>query len=755
MKPRERRGDGWQKGGERIEASPEAKALGVIVVVLSMAWQASGQAVSGGPRTDAESDVIPRRRVLAVSCRMRVAFTRASPPRVLAVRIFCRFFSAAVDATLTHTPVLVEPAIAALTAGADAGDHFFVDGTAGTGGHAHALLSALPKAQVLCIDRDHEAMEACRARLAPFGERARFFVGSFSDLPVALAAAAFPARVGGVLVDLGVGSHQLDASGRGFSFRSDAPLDMRFATASSAQTAGEVLSTWSERQLEELFRVYGGEPYALPIARAIVSWRGSGHRRRKIKSTLELRYVIEDALDAIGAPRGSDADQALPTGGSDGADDAPTTPEPSRERGWRPSVAALASAGVRRPTPAGAPPARKSIGYRAVDKLGTWPSAKAREKCLLRVSQRRPAYTRPLARVFQALRITVNDELAHLSSLLRSVPSVLAPGGGRLVALCYQPLEDAAVKAASTVLCAVCSSQAPTAGGLGTCECGTGAAFRVVTPVDGVRPSFDEVKANSRARLARMHVIERKCSVLPAADTPAGPGPASLDDALLSQHGAWDTALQESLRIALEPVLPPLSVRARPRHSRGPVDGSQSASALEVAAVSDDDELDDFSSDRDAASALGTEGPTQSKQLMRHSRSAGPASTSSGLSSSPRSRLQSPRSSSSRFPLDSAGPIRRRSEGAKQRRPEASVPSSRRSTTPGRTQQLSSPGPSVDPQSSRHLDRRGSADLPPSRSGAAAGSRPRRGSPTGAPSRRPPAPAVALNDDGMTRIRFK
>ena len=463
-----------------------------------------------------------------------------------------------------HTPVLVDEVVGVLTVDNSSGPLFFVDATAGTGGHTHALLTAHPEARVLCLDRDPSAIEACRTRLAPFGDRVQFFVGSFGSLPTALESAGFPRRVSGILVDLGVGSHQLDAPERGFSFRRDAPLDMRYSStgpcASDPATASHILSTWPERRLEELFRVHGEEPSAHVIARAIASWRGEGNRRRKIQSTLELRYVVEDALATAAEWGGSGGAVAAPR--AEVSDDEGKDEPPAAESaGWRPRAGAggaLAVSGVRRPTPPGAPAARKTVGYRAVDKLGTWPSAKARETCLTRVAQRRPAYANQLARVFQALRIAVNDEFSHLTSLLRTAPTCLAQGG-RLVAICFQPREDSAVQAAAAVLCAVCSSRSLDEGGLGSCKCGVGAAFRLVKLPSGARPSLPEIRVNSRARSAHLNVIERCCDAA-ATGLESGEGGAS-----------WDAALAAAVASALEPILPPLYV---PRHRPSRVIGS-------------------------------------------------------------------------------------------------------------------------------------------------------------------------------------
>ena len=345
-------------------------------------------------------------------------------------------------------------------------------------------------------------------------------------------------------------------------------------SSSPETSAGHIVSNWTEQQLETLFRVYGDEPSAGIIARAITSWRGSGRRRRKLQSTLELRYVIEDALAAASVPAGGDARWEPPV-----VLDIPLTQMGSVRSSWKPregeNIGALAVTGVKRPTPAGAPPARKCVGYRSVDKLGTWPSAKAREKCLERVAQRRTSYPRQLARIFQALRIAANDELGHLVTLLCEAPLLLTQGG-RFVALCYQPREDAALQAACDLLCRVCSSRAPTAGGLGLCDCSAGAAFRMVSPSDGVRADHDEVRRNRRSRSARMRVFERSCLL---EDSPA--------------QNEWRAALSRSLEETLQAILPSLqSLKIKPRRAESSaelptpnasVDESSTAEALATA----------------------------------------------------------------------------------------------------------------------------------------------------------------------------
>lgn len=424
-----------------------------------------------------------------------------------------------------HSPVLVDAVVDALKRGSPpkSGPRYVVDATAGTGGHALKILESLEDSVVLCIDRDATAIAQCRKRLAEFGQRARFYVGSYASLPQALSSTAFPPRVHAMLFDLGFGSHQLDVDQRGFSFLSDAPLSMLYdeQVAPGDTRAADILSLWSGAQLEEIFSVYGEEPHAALLARAIVTWRGTGARRRKIQSTLELRYVLEDALAAAGLRAGGV--------GNDAAVE---------------STGALLGTVSRRAHAVGAPAARKSIGYKAADKLGTWPTAQAREKCLRRVGERRSAYPLEIRRAFMALRVAANDEYGHLRAALRMLPSCLEKGG-RLIVLCYQPREQSALLTTARILESSCCSRLPSSGGLGPCTCGAGTAFCTLTPADGIRPSREEVRSNRRARSASMTVIERRCNM-------------SDDHDGASKLVAWEAAMSLALEQELLPVLPKL-----------------------------------------------------------------------------------------------------------------------------------------------------------------------------------------------------
>lgn len=168
----------------------------------------------------------------------------------------------------------------------------YLDCTVGAGGHARALLEA-GAGRVLGIDRDREALPQAAAALAPWAGRVELAHADYRRLDVVLDERRI-AAVDGALADLGVSSAQLDAAGRGFSFRRDEPLDMRI-DRSEGVTAAELLHDASERTLADRIFEYGGERHARRIARAIVESR----RRRPLASTGQLAALVRRV-----APRG-------------------------------------------------------------------------------------------------------------------------------------------------------------------------------------------------------------------------------------------------------------------------------------------------------------------------------------------------------------------------------------------------------------------------------------------------------------------
>lgn len=294
-----------------------------------------------------------------------------------------------------HVPVMVREVVELLVTDPNG---LYVDGTIGGGGHAAAIVARLQEGKLIGFDRDPEAIAACRGAFGKeltLGARSpvELVLGSYL---LACSREDLHGRVHGILLDLGVSSHQLDAPARGFSYRYDAPLDLRFGgKAANEPPARELLARLSERQLADLFYRYGEERASRRIARAIVAAR----QRYPIETTGQLRAIVERCV-------------------------------PSRQR------------------------------YDA------------------------------LSRVFQALRIAVNEELRHLEDFLECVPSLLCPGG-RIVVISYHSLEDRIVKQTFRRF----ARQEPP-------------QFRILTPKP-IRPSAEEIAQNPRSRSARMRAAER------------------------------------------------------------------------------------------------------------------------------------------------------------------------------------------------------------------------------------------------------
>ncbi len=301
-----------------------------------------------------------------------------------------------------HRPVLVERVVAIVR---DLPPGVVIDATVGGGGHAAAILESAPNIRVLGVDRDPTARAAAHQRLAVFGERVRIVGGTFADLSAAVGSNddfIADAPIVTVLMDLGVSSRQLDDPDRGFSFRFDAPLDMRM-DPSRGETAAQLLERISQQELVDLLRSNGEGRYAIPIAKAL--------RLDQPTTTGELAQTVERVV-----------------------------PIPARRRGH---VA---------------------------------------------------------TRVFQALRIAVNDEERQLREGLEAAFRVLEPDGA-LIVISYHSGEDRVVKSflhgLSTGGC-----QCPVELG---CVCGAVAQARLLRS-SAVLSSADEITANPRARSARLRV---------------------------------------------------------------------------------------------------------------------------------------------------------------------------------------------------------------------------------------------------------
>jgi 16S rRNA (cytosine1402-N4)-methyltransferase len=308
-----------------------------------------------------------------------------------------------VDQDFVHAPVMVEEITAAFT---PVPPGVVLDGTVGGGGHAAALLAAHDHLRVVGLDQDPMAVEAARARLAPFGARA-VIVRSRFDAAGDVLDQLDVTGLSGALLDLGVSSPQLDRADRGFSYRGDGPLDMRMDPEATT-TAADVVNTWSARDLADLFAVNGEARFARRIANAVVA-------ARPFATTSQLAEVVRDAIPA---------------------------------------------------------PARRQGGH-------------------------------PARRVFQAVRIAVNDELGVLPGTIDTLISRLVPGG-RIAVLAYHSGEDRIVKdrfrEAATGGC-TCPPGLP-------CVCGAIPTVRLVNR-GARRPGEVEVATNRRAQSARLRIAER------------------------------------------------------------------------------------------------------------------------------------------------------------------------------------------------------------------------------------------------------
>jgi 16S rRNA (cytosine1402-N4)-methyltransferase len=303
-----------------------------------------------------------------------------------------------------HRPVLVGTVVDLF---APVAHGTIVDATFGGGGHAMALLERYPELQVIGIDRDPDAVAG-----APEHPRLRVELANFRDLMEVVGddGSSEPggaAGVDGVLLDLGVSSHQFDTPERGFSYRSDGPLDMRMGPDTRLD-ASEIVNTWSRHDLAELFRRYGEERFADRIAARIVA-------ERPFDGTATLAAAVSGSVPAAARRKGH-----------------------------------------------------------------------------------------PARRVFQALRIEVNDELGALASTLESAIAALRPGG-RIVVISYHSLEDRMVKQRFATGAAGCTCPPD----LPICACDDASELRLL---GRIMPEASEIERNPRARSAVLRAAEKVAS---------------------------------------------------------------------------------------------------------------------------------------------------------------------------------------------------------------------------------------------------
>jgi 16S rRNA (cytosine1402-N4)-methyltransferase len=304
---------------------------------------------------------------------------------------------------LFHMPVLVDEVVQGLVVNPCG---TYLDATAGGGGHSKAILHVLnAKGYLAAVDRDAEAVQTALQGLEKFADRALILRGSFAELKCLLEEQKIR-ELHGVLFDLGVSSHQIDAPERGFSYRLNGPLDMRMDTRQEV-SASELIARSSEAELGRIIKQFGEERKARHIARAICRGRAC----KRIETTAELRAAVEAAR--------------------------PQNP------------------------------------------------------------------TKTLARVFQAFRIAVNDELGQLEKGVETAISLLA-SGGRLAVIAYHSLEDRLVKTKFTELVrgCTCPREFP------LCICGKKPTFKKIGSKVR-RPGAKEVEVNPRARSARLRIFEK------------------------------------------------------------------------------------------------------------------------------------------------------------------------------------------------------------------------------------------------------
>jgi len=306
-----------------------------------------------------------------------------------------------------HTPVLLAEVTQHLSQHRGS---IIVDCTLGGAGHSKRILEQIgPDGLLVGIDQDQAALDAAADALC-LGQQAILLKGNFGDLDHLLVDAGIP-YADGFLFDLGVSSHQLDVPDRGFSYREDAPLDMRMDPTAVGVTAAGIVNTYSEAELTRLIRVYGEDRWASRIAAFIVAARG----RRPIRTTGELVDVIKESIPAS---------------------------------------------------------ARRKGGH-------------------------------PAKRVFQALRIEVNQEMDRLEEGLRAAIRWLVPGG-RLVVISYHSLEDRITKH----ILAEASKGCTCPPDLPICVCESVPVLRILTDKP-VTPSDEEIEGNPRARSAKLRVAEK------------------------------------------------------------------------------------------------------------------------------------------------------------------------------------------------------------------------------------------------------
>ena len=189
-----------------------------------------------------------------------------------------------------HAPVLLHRCIEILGVALEGKPAVMIDGTLGLGGHSEAFLERFPQLTLIGIDRDTNALALAGERLAKYADRIHLVHAVYDEIDDVLADLDIPG-VDAILLDLGVSSMQLDQADRGFAYSYDAPLDMRMDTTTGI-TAAEVVNTYAEGDLARIFKEYGEERFAKPVAKAIVAARKLGPFASSAQLTTLIASVI-------------------------------------------------------------------------------------------------------------------------------------------------------------------------------------------------------------------------------------------------------------------------------------------------------------------------------------------------------------------------------------------------------------------------------------------------------------------------------
>lgn len=306
-----------------------------------------------------------------------------------------------------HIPVMLNEVIDGLDIKKDG---IYVDCTVGGGGHSFEIAKRLKGGHLYAFDRDEDAIKKSSQTLEKFKDRVTLTKANYKQAPEILKSLGVE-KIDGFLIDLGVSSYQIDEAERGFSFVHDGRLDMRMDRDEAVETAYDIVNTYSDKQLAQIFRDYGEEEFAWQIAKNIVKHR----EKAPIETTFQLRDIIEESM---------------------------------------PKKIVFSRGGASK-------------------------------------------------KVFQALRIEINDELEKLDTLLKQLLDMLNVGGRGCV-LTFHSLEDRIVKNVfklESTGC-ICPPKTP------ICICGHKASVKLVSRKPIVA-SEEEQKQNSRSTCAKLRIVEK------------------------------------------------------------------------------------------------------------------------------------------------------------------------------------------------------------------------------------------------------